>query len=190
VLAVIVGFLQPTYKIVVQVFSRLDTQEMNDPGVFLLRLLDAAMLYATAQDEQHIEPVLADGHGRKDRSHFEKHSRLCRSRDDFAAALNQTRNAVIQLDNLWRLAVENLLHAELPARVRLIAVGELTTAAWTGPEGFRFSGVRLPFPHGISDGHSAVANTSARFGILGVSGVSRIGVVNTAITIAYDLAFW
>jgi len=38
-----------------------------------------------------------------------------------------------------------------PFGLQLLAVSELATAAWTGPEGFRLSAFRLPFPHGISN---------------------------------------
>jgi hypothetical protein len=134
---VVVGFLQPTYEIIVQVFSPFDAQEVNDAGVLLLRFLDAAMLQASGQDEDDIEPVGADGHGRKDRSHLEKNPCLRRRNHDLAASSDQVVKPLVQLDNLLRLAIKQLRKRELAAGVGLVAVLELAAAAWTGPQGSR-----------------------------------------------------
>jgi hypothetical protein len=143
--------LQPACEFGVQVFGLVDAQDVNDARVFLLGFLDAAMLQASAQDEQDIEPVSAHRHGRKHCSDLEKNSRLGRHKGDLAASLDPIGKPLVQLDNLLRLATEKLLHGELTAGVRLVAVGKLPTATGTAPEAFRLSALRLPFPHGISD---------------------------------------
>jgi hypothetical protein len=127
-----------------------DPQEVNDAWVFLLSLLDAGILQASAQDEYDIKPVLADGDGRKDRSYLEENSCLRRRNDDLAASSNQVINLLVQLDNLLVFAVEKLVHCELAAGVRLVAVLELAAAAGTGPLGFRHRILRCSFRHGTS----------------------------------------
>jgi hypothetical protein len=109
--------LQPAHEIGVEVFGLLDPQEMNDARIFFLGLLDAAMLEASAQDEHDIEPVLADGHGCKDRSHFEENSCFRRRNHDLAASSDHVIKPLVQLNNLQRLAGEKLFHHELSARV-------------------------------------------------------------------------
>ena len=104
---------------------------------------------ASAQDEHDIEPVLADGHGCKDRSHLEENSCLRRRNHDLAASVDHFGKPFIQLDSLLRLAVEKLPLRELTAGMQLVAVGKLATAAWTGPEGFGISRSWLSFPHGV-----------------------------------------
>jgi hypothetical protein len=99
-LAVIVGFLQPTCEVGVQVFLFVDPQEVNDAGVFFLYFFDAAMLQASAQDEHNIEPVLADGHSRKDCSHLEENSCLRRCNQNIATTSDQAIKLLVQLDNL------------------------------------------------------------------------------------------
>jgi hypothetical protein len=148
-LAVIVGFLQPASEISVQVFSFLNAQGVNNAGIFFLSFPDAAILQVASQDEHDIEPVLADAHGRKDRSHLEEYPCLRRRNHDLAASPDQVIKSLVELDNLLRLSIEMLLYRELPAGMGLVAVGELATAARTGPDAFRLSGFCIQFPHGI-----------------------------------------
>jgi hypothetical protein len=107
------------------------------------------MLQVSAQDKHNIEPILADGHSRKDRSHLEENSCLGRRNHDLTAFSDQVIKPLVQFDNLLRFAVKKLLHRVRAAGVRLVAVLELAAAARTGPEGLRASVLRLLFRHGI-----------------------------------------
>jgi hypothetical protein len=137
-LAVIVGFLQPTGEIVVEVFGVLDAQQVDDAGILLLDFLDAAMFQASAQNEHDIEPVLADGHRRKHRTDLEENSCLRRRNHDLAASLDQITKHPEELDNWRRFVIEQLVYRELSTRMGLIAIFELATATWAGPKRFRF----------------------------------------------------
>jgi hypothetical protein len=109
------------------------------------------MLQVSAQDEHDIEPLACHRHGCKDRAHLEKNACLGRRSHNVAACLDQVSQALVQLDHLYWLAIEKLLHGELTAGVCLIAMGELAAAAGTGPEGLPRSRLRVPFSHGVSN---------------------------------------
>jgi hypothetical protein len=152
--AVVVSFLQPVGEIGVHVSGFLNAQEVNDAGIFFLRLCDAAVFQTTAEDEDDIEPVLAHGHGRKDRSHLEENSCLRRRNHDLATSSDQVIKLLVQLNNLLWLAIEMLFDRELAARVRLMAIGEPAPTLWTGPKRLRLSALRSSLPHYIS--HSSL----------------------------------
>src|SRR5262249_39084061 len=86
--------------------------------------------------------------GRKHRAHFEENSGLGGSDDDLPALPEQVSTPLVQFDNRWRLAIEKLLHRELAAGVRLVAVGELAPAAGAGPE--RVGAGAFSFAHRLS----------------------------------------
>jgi len=128
--------MQPAGKLVVKVFHLLDAKKVNDPGVFFLGFLDTPMLQAPAKHDEKIEPVLGDGHGCKDGSDLEQNSGLGWSSHNLAACQHKIVKPLVQLHDLWRLAVEKLRHGEPAAGVRLAAVGELATAPRAGPQRF------------------------------------------------------
>src|SRR5262249_23497867 len=120
---------------------------VNDAGVLFLGLLDATVFQPPAQHQDDIEPVLGHRHGRKNGSHLEKNSGLCRSDYHLTAAQDQFGKAVVQLDNPGRLAVEKLLDGELPAGMGLVAVFELATTPRADPWRSRFAASRPPVAH-------------------------------------------
>jgi hypothetical protein len=146
-LAVVEGFLSPTCQIVAQVISFLDVQRVNDAGVLFLGFLDATTFDSSAEHKDDIQAVLRHRHGCKNGADFEENSGLGRSHYDLTAMLDQFNEAVVQLDDFWRLAFQLLLDAERAAGMSLIAVLELTTTTRAAPEGRGSRGLRLPSPH-------------------------------------------